>query len=315
MFIPIRLRSAIVLLLLAMVSFARPVTGDVPEWQLDRLEAPMGMDSIDIYTESFGDSTRPAVLLIMGASASMIWWDDDFCQRLADEGRFVIRYDNRDVGQSTCYPPGEPGYDVEDMADDAVGVLDSYGVEKAHLVGMSLGGMIAQLVALRNPDRVLSMTLIASSVWDNRPDLPPISDKILQYHASAGSVDWSNQKAAARYMAGGWRLLGGSKHPFDENRALQLAEAEAKRARNLLSMFNHALLKGGESWYGKAGKIAVPTLVIHGTEDPVLPYPHAKALVESIPGAKLLTLEGAGHEIHPATWPAIIEAIATHSGK
>lgn len=315
MSIPFRPYRFITLLALLTVGIVRPLLCDEPAWTSDRSDAFMKIDSVDIYTDSFGDSTRPAVLLIMGASASMIWWDDAFCQRLAEQGRFVIRYDNRDVGQSTCYPPGEPGYDVEDMADDAVGVLDSYGIEKAHLVGMSLGGMIAQLVALRNPDRVLSITLIASSVWDDRPDLPPISDKILRYHASAGSVDWSDPKAAARYMAEGWRLLCGSKHPFDEARALQLAEAEAKRARNLLSMFNHALLKGGESWYGKTGKIAVPALVIHGTEDPVLPYPHAKALIESIPGAKLLTLQGVGHELHRETWQTIIDAIVAHTGQ
>jgi len=275
----------------------------------------MNTDSVDIYTECFGDSTRPAILLIMGASSSMVWWDDAFCQRLADAGRFVIRYDNRDVGLSTCYPPGEPGYDVEDMADDAVGVLDSYQLDKAHLVGMSLGGMIAQLVALRNPERVLSVTLIASSVWDDRPDLPPISEKIMNHLAQASTVDWTDRKAAVRSMVDGWRLLNGSKYPFDEARAVKLAEAEAKRARNLPSMFNHALLKGGESWYGKAGRIAVPVLVIHGTEDPVLPYPHAKALVEAMPQARLLALEGVGHEIHRETWDTIIGAIVAHGSQ
>lgn len=275
----------------------------------------MTSDSIDIFTESFGDSTQPAILLIMGASASMIWWDDAFCQRLADAGRFVIRFDNRDVGQSTCYPPGEPGYDVEDMADDAVGVLDSYGIDRAHLVGMSLGGMLAQLVALRDPVRVRSLTLIATSVWDDRPDLPPISDNVLQYHARAASVDWNDSTAVIPYMVGGWRLLSGSAHPFDEAQAERLARTEVRRARNLLSMFNHAVLNGGESWYGKTGRIRVPTLVIHGTEDPVLPYPHANALVESIPGARLLTLEGVGHEIHRATWDTVIDAIVTHTGR
>lgn len=199
------------------------------------------------------------------------------------------------------------------MADDAVGALDSYQVQKAHLVGMSLGGMIAQLVALRNPERVLSITLIAASVWDDRPDPPPISEKIMNHFARASAVYWADPKAAVRSMVDGWRLLNGSKYPFDEAQAGKLAETEVRRARNLPSMFNHALLKGGESWYGKAGTIAVPVLVIQGTEDPVLPYPHAKALVATIPHARLLTLEGIGHEIHSATWDTVIDAIVTHS--
>ncbi|MED2497904.1 alpha/beta hydrolase, partial [Bacillus thuringiensis] len=123
------------------------------------------INEIDICTESFGDSADPAVLLIMGAMCSMVYWDEEFCQQLADTGRYVIRYDNRDVGRSTTYKPGSSHYTVVDMADDAIGVLDAYHIDEAHIVGMSLGGMIAQIVALRNPQRVLSITLIASGIF------------------------------------------------------------------------------------------------------------------------------------------------------
>ncbi|MBE7097253.1 alpha/beta fold hydrolase [Bacillus cereus] len=124
----------------------------------------------------------------MEAICSMVYWDEEFCQQLADTGRYVIRYDNRDVGRSTTYEPGSSHYTVVDMADDAIGVLDAYHIDEAHIVGMSLGGMIAQIVALRNPQRVLSKTLIASGIFgseDNDRNLPPIDEKILAYHANA----------------------------------------------------------------------------------------------------------------------------------
>lgn len=280
---------------------------------MDDKEKIIKIDGIEICTESFGNSEHPAILLIMGAAASMIWWDEEFCQRLADNGRFVIRYDNRDVGRSTVYELGNPQYNVLDMADDAIRVLNFYNIEKVHIVGMSLGGMIAQLVALRNPERVLTITMIASSVWDDRPDLPSIDEKVLNYHFKGVLITWSDEQSTVKYMVDGWRLLNGSKHQFDEKRAYSLAEKEFRRARNLLSIFNHVLLKGGESYYGKANEISVSALVIHGTEDPVLPYDHGKAITDAITNAKLLTLEGNGHEIHYKEWDRIIEAIIRHT--
>ena len=125
-------------------------------------------NSVDICTESFGDPSDPALLLIMGAMASMLWWPEGLCRRLAERGRFVIRYDNRDTGRSVTYEPGRPGYTLDDLTDDAAGVLDAYEVERAHLIGMSLGGMIAQLAALQHPARVATLTLIASSVLITR---------------------------------------------------------------------------------------------------------------------------------------------------
>lgn len=280
---------------------------------MNEQEIIININDIQICAESFGNPAHPAMLLMMGASASMIWWDEQFCRRLAENGRFVIRYDNRDVGRSTCYELGQPRYGIEEMVDDALGVLNFYQVNKAHLVGMSLGGMLAQLIALKYPERALTLTLIASSVWDDRPDLPPIDENILAYHTNGASLDWSDEQAAIRYMVGGWRLLNGSKYPFDEKRTCQLAETEIKRARSLTSMINHALLKGGESYYGKANQITLPTLVIHGTEDPVLPYQHGLALAETIPHARLLRLEGSGHEIHEQAWDFVIEAILRHA--
>ena len=274
------------------------------------------INDIDICTESFGNSEDPAVLLIMGAMCSMVYWDEEFCQQLADTGRYVIRYDNRDVGRSTTYEPGSSHYTVVDMADDAVGVLDAYHIDQAHIVGMSLGGMIAQIIALRNPQRVLSITLIASSIFgseDNNRNLPPIDEKILAYHANGAKLNWSDEESVANYLVTGSSLLCGSKLKFDEKRAYKQVEKEIKRANNLLSMFNHSLLKGDDSYEGKLKGINIPTLVIHGTEDTVLSYEHGLALVNEIPHAVLLPLEGSGHEIHCDDWNNIINAILNHT--
>jgi len=269
---------------------------------------------VEICVESFGVEKHPCVLLIMGAMASMLWWDEEFCRALAERGLFVVRFDNRDVGRSSGGAPGFLDYGVDDMVVDALGVLDSYGVDRAHLVGMSLGGMIAQVAALRFPSRVISITAIASGIWDDRPDLPGADPAIIAYHARAEAVDWSDEASVREYLVGGWKLLAGSRHPFDEKRARQLAEAEFRRARSLPSMFNHAQVAGAEDLYGQVGRISAPVLVIHGTEDPVLPYPHAKALVQEAPNARLVTLDGAGHEVNRADWSVMIDAIATHVG-
>jgi pimeloyl-ACP methyl ester carboxylesterase len=272
------------------------------------------INGVDICTETFGDRSDPAILLIMGAMASMIWWDEGFCRMLAESGRYVIRYDNRDTGRSVAYEPGPPAYSVDDMADDAIGVLDAYGIGRAHIVGMSLGGMLAQVLALKYPARVLTITLIASSVFGaERPELPPMDEKIPAYHASSADLDWTNNPAVIDYLARGWRLLSGTAHPFDEEAARGLATREVTRATNILSMMNHAMLGGGEGWYDRLDEIRVPTLVIHGTEDPVLPYQHGLALAAEIDGATLLTLEGSGHELHRDDWEKIVEAIVKHT--
>ncbi|MEK3723077.1 alpha/beta fold hydrolase [Paenibacillus sp. FSL H8-0034] len=273
------------------------------------------VNGIDICAESFGDSHNPAVLLIMGAMCSMVYWDDEFCQQLAETGRYVIRYDNRDVGRSTVYAPGSSNYTVADMAEDAVGLLDAYHIEQAHLVGMSLGGMIAQVMAIRYPHKVHTLTLIASSIFesDNKRELPPMDERILAYHANGASLDWSDEDRVADYLVAGSSLLCGPKHKFEEKRAYKQVRKEIKRARNLLSMFNHALLQDDASFEGKLQSIEAPALVIHGTADTVLPLEHGLALANELPHASLLSLEGTGHEIHPDDWERIINAIKNHT--
>jgi pimeloyl-ACP methyl ester carboxylesterase len=267
------------------------------------------IDNVEICTESFGNPKNPAVLLIMGAMSSLDWWDEDFCLRLAEHERFVIRYDHRDLGRSTTYPPGTSNYTITDMADDAIGVLDAYSIDKAHIVGMSLGGMIGQILALRYPDRIDSLTLIASSVFGTEAEkLPPMDQRILDYHTKSASIDWSNQEETVPYLAGGWKILSGTK-PYEEKRMYKLAEREAARAKQLPSRFNHVLLQGGGQYYDRLSEITIPTLIIHGTEDPALPYEHGLALAKAIAHANLIALDRTGHEVHSEDWEQIIKSI------
>jgi pimeloyl-ACP methyl ester carboxylesterase len=273
-------------------------------------------DGIELATEAFGDATNPLVLLIMGAMASMLWWPDEFCERLAARGRRVVRYDNRDTGRSTTHEPGPPAYTLDDMAADAVRVLDAYGISAAHLVGMSMGGMIAQLVALRHPARVTSLTTISSSPFGrDNSDLPGSSPALDDHFADFSKVDWADRAQVVRFMIEDSRLIAGSARPFDEARAMRLVERDYDRARNFASATNHVMLEGGEAWQGRLNEIRAPLLVIHGTADPLLPIEHGVALCEAVAGASIVRLEGAGHELHEADWDEIIAAIVDHTGR
>jgi pimeloyl-ACP methyl ester carboxylesterase len=271
-------------------------------------------NGVRLFSESFGAPDDAPILLIMGAMASGVWWAEDFCYQLAALGRYVIRYDHRDTGRSTRYEPGYIHYSVEDLADDAFRVLDGYGIESAHLVGFSLGGFLAQLMALKHPQRVKSLTLIVSEpLAETDPTIPGIDPSVLEYHAKASELDWANREAVIEYQVGAWRLMSGSAHPFDESAIRELAGADFDRTPNLLTTFNHAMLQGGEQWFNRLHEIAVPTLVIHGTEDRVLPYAHSLALQAEIQDAVLLPLPGTGHELHRNDWAMILDAIAKHT--
>jgi pimeloyl-ACP methyl ester carboxylesterase len=271
--------------------------------------------AVTICSESFGEPGDPPVLLIMGVMASMLWWPDGFCERLASAGRFVIRYDNRDTGRSTGYEPGTATYTLDDMAGDAVAVLDEHGVERAHVVGMSLGGVLAQLVALAHPERVASVTAISTSKIDEDPDLPGPTDAYLAHAAAWDELDWSDTDALADMVLRDSRALAGTRHPFDEHAARALIARDLERAVDPRRLANHGTLSGGERWRGRLGEISAPFLVIHGTADPIFPHPHGVALANAFPGATLVTIEGGGHELHEADWDQILGAIVDHTAR
>jgi len=273
-------------------------------------------NGVDLCTESLGNPTDPTLLLNAGACLSMVWWPQDFCRKLAEAGRYVIRYDYRDTGRSITYEPGQIGYSWDDLTDDAIGVLDAYEVKRAHLVGLSMGGIIAQLVALKYPERAISMTLMMTKpfAFVKDSDIPAVqSEAFLSHFATGATLDWADETAVIDYMVEGWRLTSaGSKHPFDEMSIRALATEDVKRANNLSSS-NHALLSGDDRYADRLGEISLPTLVIHGTADPMIDYQYGVTLAKEIPDATLLTLEGTAHELHRNDWEAIVDAIIKHT--
>ena len=271
-------------------------------------------DAVELATENFGDPGRPPVLLIMGGMASMLWWPAQFCERLAARGRHVIRYDNRDTGRSTKYPPGEPGYTFDDMVDDAFRVLDGHAIAAAHIVGMSLGGMIGQAAAIKNPARVLSLTAISSSpVGTDKSHLPGFSEAVAEHMARGEKVDWSDRAEVIAYMVEDARVLAGRSRPVEEAEIRAFVGRDYDRAGGYLAATNHGFLTVGEWWRGRLAEMTPPLLVIHGTADPIYPIEHGIALSEAVRGARLVRLEGGGHELHPIDWDTIIGAIVEHT--
>ena len=271
-------------------------------------------NGVVLHVETFGHPGDPPVLLMMGAMSSGGWWPDGFCKGLADRGRYVIRYDHRDTGQSTMGAPGSLNYTVVDLAEDAFGILDALAIQSIHLVGMSLGGYLAQIMVLAHPARVQTLTLIASEpLRPADPELPSMNPELAAYHAKASELDWGKREAVVDYQVGAWRLLSGSAHAFDEASIRAIAEREFDRTPDMRAAFNHAALGGGELYLNRLNEIGAPALIIHGTEDPVLPYAHALSLKAALKAARLLPLQGTGHELHPADWKTMLDAIEQHT--
>jgi pimeloyl-ACP methyl ester carboxylesterase len=270
-------------------------------------------NGVDLCTESFGNPADPPVLLVMGIGASMLWWEEGFCRMLADGRRFVLRYDHRDTGRSVTYPPGRPGYTSADMVADAAGVLDAYGIAAAHVVGVSAGGAMAQLLALDVPDRVRSLVLISTSpATPGDRALPPPTGEFTRFVATE-EVDWSDAASVVDYLVGYSRVLAGGRRPFDEAAARALATRDVQRSRNFAAAQNHDAIPDGRLPRRPLSAIGAPTLVIHGTADPMFPLGHGQALAGEIPGARLLPLPGAGHGVDRADWGTIVGAIVEHT--
>jgi pimeloyl-ACP methyl ester carboxylesterase len=274
-------------------------------------ERVVSANGVELCVQSFGDPTSPAILLIAGSGGSMLSWEEDFCGRLAAAGRFVIRYDQRDTGRSISYPPGAPGYSGRDLVEDAVGVLDALGLATAHVVGISMGGAIAQLVALDHPGRIASLTLISTSAGAGDPDLPPVAERLRAHFASPPpEPDWSDRAAVVEYVVEDARAYAGTSRPFDEEAWRELAGRDFDRSADIASsLTNHTLAEGGAGWRRRLGEIAMPALVLHGTEDPLFPFEHGVALANEIPDARLLPLEQTGHELPRDTWDVVVPAI------
>ena len=276
-------------------------------------ERMIEVNGVELCTEAFGDPADPPVLLIMGVSASMLWWEEGFCRMLADGGRFVIRYDHRDTGRSVTNPPGHPNYTGADLTADAAGLLREYDAAPVDVVGVSAGGGIAQELALSNPDCARSLVLISTSpVVSVDRELPPPTDEFGRFVSSA-HVDWADRDTVIEYLIAYQRVLAGGQRPFHEPAARDLIRSDVDRARDFAAVQNHDMLAQGEVPGKPLSAIAAPTLVVHGTADPMFPIEHGEALAEAIPGARLLILEGAGHGVDRADWESVVRAILEHT--
>ncbi len=264
------------------------------------------VNGIELCADTFGEPTDAALLLIAGAAATMDFWDDEFCRRLAAAGRFVIRYDHRDTGRSTSFPAGgDPPYSAVDLAHDALGVLDALGLHRAHLVGFAMGGALARRIAVERPHRVLSLTLMATGADDTGPAA-----------AEPPSLDWSNRRLAVRRMIAAAGELGGPFTP-DEPHLRRVAERSYDRTHDMAAcQANHRRCPAGPPIRPRLASITAPTLVLHGTLDPLVPPTAAQALATEIPAARLVRLDGVGHEFPPAAvWAQVIDEITGQAAR
>jgi pimeloyl-ACP methyl ester carboxylesterase len=286
---------------------ASPLRQDDPAFRVVKA------NGVHLVTQSFGDPSDPALVMLSGGNSSMLRYPVAFCERFVAEGYFVIRYDLRDTGRSVTYAPYDPPYTVEDLADDAIGVLDAYSLPRAHFFGMSLGGMIAQQIGLRHPHRALSLT-----AWSTTPDpnaiaiattkgesavgaLPPPGPIIFELINLLSATDWNNEENAVASLVRETQMLavGGAEHEIDVDAEAEMIRLEYRRAINIYShRFNHAIMEGRTPyWRDRLSTISTPTLVIHGDLDAILPPAHGEALAREIPGSRFLRLKQGGHTL------------------
>jgi pimeloyl-ACP methyl ester carboxylesterase len=284
-------------------------------------------NGVDLCYEIFGDPAAEPMVLIMGLGAQMIHWDDDFCRKLAARGFRVIRFDNRDIGKSSHLSGGkrltavellklrflkipvQAPYNLRDMAQDTVGLMDALGIQSAHLVGASMGGMIAQEIAISFPQRVRSLTSIMSTTGN--PKLPQATREATAILMAPPPT--SREEYLERFVKT-WKVLRGGSFPEEE--ALDRARGERTFERGLnpagVGRQLRAVLASG-SRKERLSSVTAPTLVIHGTVDPLVRPEGGKDTAASIPGAKLLMIEGMGHALPVRMWPQIIDAIDKHA--
>ena len=279
-------------------------------------------NGIEIEFDTFGSSDDPALLLIMGFSAQMTAWEEGFCRRLADEGFHVIRFDNRDVGLSSRITggpepdiakamsgdPSSAAYTLDDMADDAAGLLDALGIDTAHIVGASMGGMIAQLVACRHPEKTLSLCSIMSTTGD-----PSVGQPQPEAIAALLAPRPTTREEAVERGGEVGRIIGSPVH-FDEAKARQRAGEAFDRANDPDGVARQLVaIMASADRTPALGNVNVPTLVIHGAADPLGVTSGGEATAKAVPGADLLVLEEMGHDLPEPLWPGIVDAIVTNA--
>jgi pimeloyl-ACP methyl ester carboxylesterase len=275
---------------------------------------------IEIAYETFGRPDDVPILLVMGLATQMIGWPDDFCRGLAERGHFVIRFDNRDIGLSThLHDAGMPDlmaifggdtasvpYPLTAFADDTAGLLDALGLDSAHVVGVSLGGMVAQLLAIRNPERVRSLTSIMSTTGDPTVGTPSQAALGALLAPAARDRDSAIQRAVNTY-----RVIGSPGFEFDEAALRARAGLSFDRAHDPAGVARQlAASLGTPDRTPDLGKIEAPTLVIHGAEDQLIDVSGGRATAAAVPDAELMVIDGMGHDLPRAVWPRLIDGIS-----
>jgi pimeloyl-ACP methyl ester carboxylesterase len=278
------------------------------------------LGAVKLCYETFGDPADPPILLIMGLGTQMVAWHDDFCRQLAGHGFFVIRYDNRDCGKSTSMQGRPvtllelvskrvktPPYTLAAMADDAIGLLDHLGIARAHVVGASMGGMIAQHVALRYPGRVLSLVSIMATTGGRFVGQPKLAVIPLFLSRPRGKDDYV-ERAVKLFRA------VGSKRLFDEDYVRESAALSWDRGINAAGTGRQlAAITADGNRTSRLGRVTAPTLVIHGKDDRLVSPSGGRATAKAIPGARLLMLDDMGHDLPRPIWPEIIGAIVENT--
>ncbi len=282
-------------------------------------------NGLTIEYETTGDPSHPALLLVMGLGGQLVYWPDGFCLALADQGFFVIRYDNRDVGLSSKIEGGpppdlwgalqgtaKPGYTLADMAADGIGLLGSLGIAAAHVVGVSMGGMIAQHMAMAFPVRVLSLCSVMSSPTGVMAADPPTN---AANAALMRPAPGSREEAIEGAVAGA-QAIGSPGFPRQEDMIRQRAGLFYDRAFYPVGLARQlvAILSAGD-WSDRLAGLDLPTLVIHGDADPLVRPSWGRKTAEAIPGAQLLLIPGMGHDLPEGAWPTIIDAVVANTGK
>jgi pimeloyl-ACP methyl ester carboxylesterase len=274
-------------------------------------ERILPVNGIRLCVEEFGDSGAPGVVLVPGAASAFDWWDDEFCLRLAAGGFRVVRYDLRDTGRSTTTPLGAADYTGDDLVDDLAGLILALDLAPAHVVGVSFGGGMAQQLAMSFPGLVASLTLQSTSPGSE--GLPSISPALAASFANDDSqTDWSDRESVFRTMLADEIRYGGE-IPVDEERIRRIADRVFARSIDLTAGANHWSVAGTRGRREQLAEISAPTLVVHGTSDPLFPLEHGEALAREIPHARLLRVPGMGHQFPPpATWDLLVPAILDH---
>jgi pimeloyl-ACP methyl ester carboxylesterase len=282
-------------------------------------------DDVTLCYETFGDAADPTMLLVMGLSTQMIGWPDDFCEQLAADGYFVVRFDNRDVGRSSAMKDfGVPTvkqlllrdkraarYSLEHMAADGIGLLDHLGIERAHVVGVSMGGMIAQTMAARFPERVLSLASIISNTgarWTGQPS-PRMYPLLLKKPPR-------DRDGYISHTVDVFTKIGSQGFPVDKDELRRTAERSFDRGLNPAGSTRQlaAIIASGDRT-PLLRTITAPTVVIHGHKDRLVPTSGGRATAKAIPGARLVIIDGMGHDLPRGAWPQMLDAIQENAAR